>query len=67
MGLMHHNGLRVNALAPESDEVMDIWRESGWTAGPHKDTDPDHPVYLGEVPSVLPEPTKASTAGTKKG
>ena len=66
MGLMHHNGLRVNAIAPESDEVMDIWRESGWASGPHKDTDPDHPAYLGEVPFVLPEPEPAAKADPKK-
>jgi len=53
MALMHHNTLRVNAPAPESKEVMDIWREQGWASGPHKDTDPDDDS---DVPAVLPEP-----------
>ena len=53
MALMHHNELRVNALAPESDEVLDIWREKGWKAGPHRDTDRDDDTA---VPRVLPEP-----------
>lgn len=66
MALMHHNGLRVNALAPESDVVMDIWREAGWTSGKHKDTDPED---LTDIPRVLPEedpePTKAGKAEKK--
>jgi hypothetical protein len=66
MGLMHHNGLRVNALAPDDDEVMAIWREQGWASGPHKDTDPDHPAHLGDVPFVLPEPDPAAKAAPKK-
>jgi hypothetical protein len=65
MGLMHHNGLRVNALAPDDPEVMDIWREAGWASGPHKDTDPDHPAHLGEIPRVLPEPEPEPAAKTE--
>lgn len=68
MAFMHHNGLRVNAVAPESGEVMDIWRERGWASGLHKDTDPDHPAHLGEIPFVLsePEPEPASKPKPKQ-
>lgn len=66
MALMHHNVLRVNALAPESEEVLAIWREQGWAIGPHKDTDPDHPAYLGEIPFVLPEPEPVKPTTKKK-
>lgn len=61
MGLMHHNTLRVNAPAPDDDDVMQIWHDVGWRRGPHKDTDPDHPAHLGEVPFVLPEPEPEPT------
>jgi hypothetical protein len=68
MGLMHHNGLRVNAIAPDDADAMDVYRENGWASGPHKDTDPDHPAYLGEIPAVLPETeSKATKAKTKEG
>jgi hypothetical protein len=66
MALMHHNELRVNAPAPDDDEVMDIWREAGWRSGAHKDSDPDDPA---DIPAVLPEPEppKAIKAKTKEG
>jgi hypothetical protein len=69
MGFMHHNVLRVNALAPENPETMDDYRAVGWASGLHKDTDPDHPAHLGEIPFVLPEPEpdKATKAKTKEG
>ena len=60
MALMHHNKLRVNKPAPESDEVMAIWREQGWASGPHKDTDPDDDTA---VPRVLPEPEPDAEPG----
>lgn len=67
MALMHHDVLRVNALAPADDEVLDIWRERGWAAGAHKDTDPDDDSA---IPRVLPEPESepqpARRAATKK-
>jgi hypothetical protein len=62
MALMHHNELRVNAPAPESGEVLDIWREQGWRAGPHKDTDPDDDTAVPRVlPAVEPEPEPDDT------
>ncbi len=51
MALIHHNGLRVNVLAPDDDDQMAVFRESGWAKGPHKDTDPDDPS---PIPRVLP-------------
>lgn len=50
MALMHHNKLRVNAVAPDDSDAMDVYRDSGWASGPHKDTDRDDPS---PIPRVL--------------
>ncbi len=44
MAVMHHEILRVNAPAPDSDELMEIWAERGWLPGPHPETDLDDPA-----------------------
>jgi hypothetical protein len=60
---IHHNELRVNVEVP--DETVAIWRERGWKAGLHADTDPDDDR---PVPRVRPaaEPSKAAKATTAK-
>lgn len=72
MALIHHNGLRVNADVPAEPDQMEVLRESGWTLGPHRDTDPDDPS---PIPRVLPAPdpdapnppaAKASAKANKK-
>jgi hypothetical protein len=67
--LIHHNGLRVNAEVPDAAD-LDVYRESGWAKGPHKDTDPDD---LNPIPRVLPlpepdpePPAKAKAKATDK-
>jgi hypothetical protein len=50
--MMHHDGLRVNALAPADEAAMDVYRLSGWERGEHADTDPDDPAT--GVRRVLP-------------
>lgn len=50
MALMHNNALRVNAQAPDDAEQMAVYHETGWRAGPHKDSDPDDPS---PIPRVL--------------
>lgn len=61
MIVMHHDVLRVNVAAPESDEVMAIWSDLGWQRGPHPDTDPDDPA---DLQRVLPPPAKAKAKAT---
>ena len=59
MALIHHPDLRVNSNVPDDDDVIEIWVQRGWVAGPHPDTDPDN--TWSDPPAVLPlpEPTKA--------
>jgi hypothetical protein len=64
MSVMHHDVLRVNAAAPESDEVFAIYAERGWVRGPHADTDPDDPTR--GIKRVLPPAKAKATATTKK-
>ncbi len=70
MALMHHNDLRVNSEV--ADDTVDIWRESGWKSGKHKDSDPDDDSDIPRVlPAADPEPEPepapvAKTADTKK-
>ena len=66
MAVMHHNKLRVNAVVPDDlpSETVDVYREHGWAAGPHKDTDPED--RWTDVPRVLPEPEPAKATTPKK-
>lgn len=67
MSVMHHNVLRVNVAAPESDEVMAIYAERGWVRGPHADTDPDDPAEpLKRVLPLKPAKAKAAANHTKE-
>jgi len=74
MALIHHNGLRVNVRAPEDDDQMAVFHESGWRQGPHKDTDPDDPSAIPRVLAAADpveeaaesEPSKATKATSKE-
>jgi hypothetical protein len=59
--IIHHNGLRRNAEVPDNVD-LDVYRESGWAKGPHKDSDPDDPSSL---PRVLPLPESETETPAK--
>jgi hypothetical protein len=69
--LVHHHKLRVNAELPDEAD-LDVYRESGWAKGLHKDTDPDDPSPIPRVlplpePEPEPEPpAKAKAKATEK-
>jgi hypothetical protein len=63
VALMHHEILRVNVLAPDDDEVFDVYADYGWLRGEHPDTDPDDPSPV--IKRVLP-PAKAKAKANPK-